>query len=73
MCIRDSTGEMPVGIEAQAKQALKNAEAVLHAAGTGMSGVVKTTIYLKSMGDFAKVNACLLYTSFFGSFRRFAV
>ena len=61
--INPDTGEMPVGIEAQARHGLKNAESVLHAAGAGMSGVVKTTVYLKSMGDFAKVNA--VYAGFF--------
>jgi 2-iminobutanoate/2-iminopropanoate deaminase len=41
----------------QAAQALKNLRAILTAAGLGFAEVVKTTIFLKSMDDFAKVNA----------------
>ena len=44
-------------VEAQARQVLANLEAVLEAAGAKFANVVKTTIFLKSMGDFAKVNA----------------
>lgn len=44
-------------VEAQARQVMKNLEAVLGAAGAAFANVVKTTIFLKSMGDFAKVNA----------------
>jgi 2-iminobutanoate/2-iminopropanoate deaminase len=40
----------------QAVQALKNLSAVLKAAGCGMGNVVKTTVFLKNMGDFAAVN-----------------
>ena len=50
-------------VEAQAEQALKNLKAVLEAAGTGLDKVVKTTIFLKDMGDFAVVNN--IYASFF--------
>lgn len=51
------TGEL-VGpdVRAQAEQVMKNLEAVLHAAGSSFSRVVKTTIYLTDMGDFAAVN-----------------
>ncbi len=52
-------------IESQTSQAFKNIAAVLAAAGTGLSSVVKTTVFLKSMDDFAKMNA--LYESNFGS------
>ena len=41
----------------QAAQALKNIRAILTAAGLGFTEVVKTTIFLKNMDDFAKVNA----------------
>jgi|SRR5688572_17275554 2-iminobutanoate/2-iminopropanoate deaminase len=41
----------------QATQALKNIRAILTAAGLGFAEVVKTTMFLKSMDDFAKVNA----------------
>lgn len=48
-----------VGTDAgeQAAQALKNIRAILTAAGLGFAEVVKTTIFLKNMDDFAKVNA----------------
>jgi len=51
------TGEL-VGadVRAQAEQVMKNLEAVLHAAGSSFSQVVKTTIFLTDMGDFATVN-----------------
>jgi len=45
-----------VDIKAQARQVMENAKAILSAAGCGMSQVVKTTIYLKNMADFAAVN-----------------
>ncbi|KAJ7204342.1 YjgF-like protein [Mycena pura] len=53
------------GIEAQTKQALKNMQAVLEAGGSELSKVVKTTVFLKSMDDFATVND--IYSSVFGS------
>lgn len=52
------TGEMVQGdIEAQTTQVMKNIEAVLTAAGTSFANVVKTTIFLTDLGDFARVNA----------------
>ena len=44
------------GIEAQTMRVMKNLEAVLNAAGSGMNSVVKTTIFLKNLADFAIVN-----------------
>ena len=44
-------------VEAQTTQVLKNIGAVLSQAGLGFSNVVKTTIFLKNMADFPKVNA----------------
>ncbi len=43
-------------VRAQAEQVMRNLEAVLHAAGSSFSQVVKTTIFLTDMGDFATVN-----------------
>lgn len=43
-------------VEEQTRQVMKNISAVLTAAGLKFSNVVKTTIFLKSMGDFPKVN-----------------
>ncbi len=49
----------------QTKQVLKNLEAVLEEAGSSMGGVIKTTIFLASMDDFATVNE--IYAEAFGS------
>ncbi|HLP21037.1 MAG TPA: RidA family protein [Chitinophagales bacterium] len=51
------------GIEAETHQVMKNLEAILTAAEAGFGHVVKTTIFLKSMDDFAKVNT--VYASYF--------
>ncbi|MBI3930143.1 MAG: RidA family protein [Armatimonadetes bacterium] len=51
----------------QAQQVLKNLRAVLEAGGSGLERVVKTTIYLASMADFAAVNE--VYARFFGPHR----
>jgi len=51
------TGKMVGGgVSEQAEQALKNLKAVLEAAGSGLEQVVKTTVFLQSMGDYATVN-----------------
>ena len=52
------------GVEAQTHQVLKNLGAVLAAAGSDMSKVVKTTVFLKNMGDFAAMNG--IYAGYFG-------
>ena len=52
-----ATGELAEGLEAQAERALRNVSAVLDAAGVTLADVVKTTIFLTDMGDFAAVNA----------------
>jgi len=44
-------------VEAQTRQVMKNISAVLKEAGLGFGNVVKTTIFLKNMSDFPKVNA----------------
>ncbi|MFI5226788.1 MAG: RidA family protein [Candidatus Limnocylindrales bacterium] len=51
-----TSGELPVGVEAQAIRALENLTAVLDAAGCSWGDVVKTTIFLADIGDFAVVN-----------------
>jgi 2-iminobutanoate/2-iminopropanoate deaminase len=45
------------GITEQAKSVLENLKAVLEGAGSSLSKVVKTTVFLKDMGDFASMNA----------------
>ena len=57
------TGELAEGVEAQARQALMNIKAVLAEAGLTMDNVVKTTVLLADMADFAAVNA--IYAEFF--------
>ena len=52
-----STSEMADGIEAQAERSLRNLQAVLDAAGLSFDDVVKTTIFLADVDDFATVNA----------------
>jgi 2-iminobutanoate/2-iminopropanoate deaminase len=51
------SGELLDGVEAQAERALRNLQSVLDAAGLGFDDVVKTTIFLADVGDFAAVNA----------------
>lgn len=58
------TGHMVEGgIEAQARQALTNVSAVLEAAGTSLSNVVKTTVFLADMSEFQAMNG--VYAEFF--------
>ena len=57
------TGELPEGVEAQAKQALENLKAVLEAAGMTMANVVKTTVFLADINDFAAINS--IYARYF--------
>lgn len=57
------TGTLPEGVEAQAEQAIKNIETVLKAAGLGLSDVVKTTVFLADINDFAAINA--IYAKYF--------
>ena len=57
------SGALAEGLEAQAHQAMKNMGAVLAEAGSDYSKVVKTTIFLADMNDFAVVNG--IYESYF--------
>jgi 2-iminobutanoate/2-iminopropanoate deaminase len=51
-----ATGELADGVEAQADRALRNLQSVLDAGGLSFDDVVKTTIFLADIGDFAAVN-----------------
>lgn len=51
------------GIEEQTKMALENLKAIIEAGGSSLSNVVKTTVFLKNMNDFAKMNG--VYATFF--------
>lgn len=61
--VNPATGEIAATVEEQAEQALKNVAAVLAAAGTGMENVIKTTVFIKEMNDFGKINE--IYAKFF--------
>ncbi len=59
-----ATGQLVEGgIREQTKRVLQNLEAVLAAANSDLQHVVKTTVYLKSMGDFAAMNE--IYAAYF--------
>ena len=57
------TGALAQGLEAQANQVFKNIAALLTAAGSDISKVVKTTVFIKNMDDFAAINA--IYAQYF--------
>ncbi len=56
---------VPGGIREQTRQSLTNAQAILAAAGLNLSNVVKTTVFLADMGDFAAMNE--VYAQFFAA------
>ena len=58
---------LPEGVEAQTRQSLANIQAILDEAGFAKSDIVKTTVFIKNMNDFAAVNA--VYADFFGEAR----
>jgi len=60
-----TSGQLKVGAEAQTRKALDNMGLILREAGMSYSDVVKTTVLLKSMEDFAKINE--VYKSYFSS------
>ncbi len=63
--IDPATGELVTGdIAAETTLVLRNLSAVLEAAGSGLDRVIKTTVYLKDMGQFAAMNE--VYAAFFG-------
>ena len=60
-----ATGQLVEGdIAAQTKRVLENLKAVLEACGSGLDRVVKTTVFIKDMGEFARMNE--VYRKFFG-------
>ena len=62
--IDPATGEfVPGGITEQTRQSLTNVKAILAEAGLTMDNVIKTTVFLQNMGDFAAMNA--VYAEFF--------
>ena len=61
--INPATGEIPAGVEAQARQALTNVKNLIEASGASIDNVVKTSVFIKDMNDFAKINE--IYAEFF--------
>lgn len=61
--LNPQTGEFGEGVQEQARLALNNVKAILEEAGSSLDQVVKTTVFLKDMNDFAAVNE--IYGSFF--------
>ena len=57
------TGVIPDGVEAQANQAFSNLKNLIEASGANINQVVKTTVFIKEMNDFAKINE--IYTTYF--------
>ncbi len=62
--INPETGKLAEGVEAQAHASLTNLKNILAEAGLDFSNVVKTTVFVKDLADFAAVNA--IYASYFG-------
>ncbi len=58
-----ATGAFPEGIEAQTAQCLKNVQAILAESGLTMDNVIKTTVFLSDMENFAAMNG--VYATFF--------
>jgi 2-iminobutanoate/2-iminopropanoate deaminase len=62
--IQPQSGDLvPGGVEAQTRQALTNLQNVLAEAGASLADVVKTTVFLQDINDFARMNA--VYAEFF--------
>jgi len=63
--IDPNSGNMPEGFDAQAQMVFSNIKAILQAANMGTSHVVKVTVFLKNMDDFAQLNE--IYTRTFSA------
>ncbi|HBV77236.1 MULTISPECIES: RidA family protein [Vibrio] len=61
--VNPTTGEVPTEITAQARQSLDNVKAVVESSGLTVSDIVKMTVFVKDLGDFAAVNE--VYGAFF--------
>jgi len=58
------TGEVvPGGIQAETRQVIRNLQGVLEATGSSLQEIVKTTVFLRDMNDFAQMNT--IYAEFF--------
>ena len=61
--LNPQTGEIPEGVEAQAEQALTNVKNLIESAGGKIDNVIKTTVFIKNMDDFGKINE--IYAKYF--------
>lgn len=61
--IDPATGNIPEGVEAQARQAMTNVKNLIADAGGSIENTVKTTVFIQNMSDFAKINE--IYAEFF--------
>ncbi len=61
--VNPESGEIPQGVQEQARQVFKNMTALLNAAGSSMESVVKTTVFIKDMNDFGAINE--IYAEYF--------
>ncbi|BBI91246.1 enamine/imine deaminase [Serratia symbiotica] len=61
------TGTVADDVAAQARQSLENVKAIIAAAGLSVADIVKTTVFVKDLNDFATVNAA--YEAFFSEHR----
>lgn len=61
--INPENGEIPEGVNAQAHQVFKNISNLLNAAGSSIDKVIKTSVFIKDMNDFAEINS--IYAEYF--------
>ncbi|MGR6980464.1 RidA family protein [Testudinibacter sp. P27/CKL/0425] len=61
--VNPTTGEVPQDIQAQARQSLENVKVIIEQAGLQVKDIIKTTVFVKDLNDFASLNA--EYEAFF--------
>ena len=61
--INPETGDIPEGVSAQAHQVFTNIKNLLEASGTSIDNVIKTSVFIKDMNDFAEINS--IYAQYF--------
>ena len=61
--VNPTTGDIPTDIVAQARQSLENIKAIIEQAGLTVADIVKTTVFVKDLNDFAAVNN--IYAEYF--------
>ena len=61
--VNPQTGEIPEGVVLQAEQAISNLVALLNESGVATENVIKTTVFIKNMDDFGKINE--VYSKYF--------